>query len=48
MLYISLAQPTSLIVSIVECETFISDYKYKHRDQKKILKSSLCDLSNEK
>ena len=38
----------SLIVSIVECETFISDYESQHRDQKKLLKSSLRDLSNEK
>ena len=37
----------SLIASIVECETFISDYKSQHRDQKKLLKSSLHDLSNE-
>ena len=37
----------SLIASIVECETFISDYKSQHRDQKKLLKSSLRDLSNE-
>ena len=38
----------SLIVSIVECKTFISDYESQHRDQKKLLKSSLRDLSNEK
>jgi hypothetical protein len=38
----------SLIVSIVECETFISNYESQHRDQKKLLKSSLRDLSNEK
>ena len=38
----------SLIVSIVKCDTFISEYKSQHRDQKKLLKSSLCDLTNEK
>ena len=38
----------SLIISIVECETFISDYESQHCDQKKLLKSSLRDLSNEK
>jgi hypothetical protein len=38
----------SLIISIVECKTFISDYESHHRDQKKLLKSSLHDLSNEK
>ena len=38
----------SLIVSIVDFETFISNYESQHRDQKKLLKSSLCDLSNEK
>ena len=38
----------SLIVSIVDFETFISNYESQHRDQKKLLKSSLRDLSNEK
>ena len=38
----------SLIVSIVECKNFISDYESQHCDQKTLLKSSLCDLSNEK
>ena len=38
----------SLIVSIVECKTFISDYESQHRDQKKLLKSSPRDLSNKK
>ena len=38
----------SLIVSIVECKTFISKYESQHRDQKKLSKSSLCDLTNKK
>jgi len=38
----------SLIASIVECETFISEYESQHRDQKKLLTSCLRDLSNEK
>ena len=38
----------SLIVSIVDFETFISNYESQHRNQKKLLKSSLRDLSNEK
>ena len=38
----------SLIVSIVECNTFISEYESQHRNQKKLLKSSLCYLTNKK
>jgi hypothetical protein len=38
----------SLIESIVECETFISEDESQHRDQKKFLKSCLCDLSKKK
>ena len=38
----------SLIESIVECETFISKFEYQHCDQKKLLNSSLRDLTNKK
>ena len=38
----------SLIVSIVKCNTFISKYESQHCSQKKLLKSSLCDLTNKK
>ena len=38
----------SLIECIVECETIISEYESQHCNQKKLLKSSLRDLTNKK